>query len=151
MWSVSHGAPSSLLIPWSVLGQSNHSPLVEIMSNTMMHCVYTGEAALQAEKWTYLRLVSTRPIAHSGRFVCIQNCVGEFGMDTGQPMVTSNVVSNHLSDHHKAYYTYNEMYIQMYNAVCHMETWQNFIGNRTYHFCYQKDCFRSMSVSVPLF
>ena len=38
-------------------------------------------------------LVTTRPIAHSGQFVCIQNCVGEFGTDTGQPLVTSNVVS----------------------------------------------------------
>ena len=45
-------------------------------------------------------LVTTRPIAHSGGFVCIPNCVGEFGTDTGQPLVTSNVVSNHLSDHH---------------------------------------------------
>ena len=71
-------------------------------------------------------LVSTRPIAHSGQFVCIRNCVGEFDTDTGQPLVTSNVVSNHLSDHHKAYYTYIEMYIQMYNAMCHMNTRQNF-------------------------
>ena len=57
-------------------------------------------------------LVTTRPIAHSGWFVCIGNCVGEFRTDTGQPLVTSNVMSNHLSDHHKAYYTYTEMYIQ---------------------------------------
>ena len=71
-------------------------------------------------------LVTTRPIAHSGGFVCIPNCVGEFGTDTGHPLVTSNVVSNHLSDHHKAYYTYIEMYIQMYNAMCHMDTRQNF-------------------------
>ena len=34
-------------------------------------------------------LVTARPIAHSGRFVCIPNCVGEFGMDTGQPLVTT--------------------------------------------------------------
>ena len=49
-------------------------------------------------------------------------------MDTGQPLVTSNVVSNCLSDHNKAYYTYIEMYIQnlMYNAMCNMDTWQNF-------------------------
>ena len=73
-------------------------------------------------------LVNTRPIAHSGRFVCIRNCVGEFGTDTaaGQPLVTSNVMSNHLSYHHKAYYTYIKMYIHMYNAMCHMDTWQNF-------------------------
>ena len=32
-------------------------------------------------------LVTTRSIAHSGRLVCIPNCVGEFGMDTGQPLV----------------------------------------------------------------
>ena len=51
-------------------------------------------------------LVITRPIAHSGRCVCIPNCVGEFVTDTGQPLVTSNMMSNHLSDHHKAYYTY---------------------------------------------
>ena len=69
-------------------------------------------------------LVTTRTIAHSGRFVCIPNCVGELGTDTGQPLVTSNVVSNHL--HHEAYYTHIEMYIQMYNAMCHMDTWQNF-------------------------
>ena len=67
-------------------------------------------------------LVTTRPIAHSRRFVCIPKCVGEFGMDTRHPLVTSNVVSNHVSDHHKAYYTYIEMYIQMYNVMCHMDT-----------------------------
>ena len=71
-------------------------------------------------------LVTTRPIAHSGRFGCIPNCVGEFGTDSEQPLVTSNVVSNHLSDNHKAYYTYIEMYIQVYNAMCHMDTWENF-------------------------
>ena len=71
-------------------------------------------------------LVTTRPIAHSGGFTCIPNCVGEFGTDTGQPLVTSNVMPNHLSDHHKAYYTYIEMYIQMYNAMRHMDTRQNF-------------------------
>ena len=27
-------------------------------------------------------LVTTRPIAHSGRFVCIRKCVDEFGTDT---------------------------------------------------------------------
>ena len=68
-------------------------------------------------------LVTTRPIAHPGRFACVIICVGEFGTDTGQPFVTSNVMSNHLSYHHKAYYTYIEMYIQMPNAMCHMDTW----------------------------
>ena len=57
-------------------------------------------------------LVTTRPIAHSGRFVYIPNCVGEIGMDTGQPLVTINVMSNPLSYHHKAYYTYIELYIK---------------------------------------
>ena len=61
-------------------------------------------------------LVTTRPTAHSRRFAWVANCVGEFGMDTGQPLVTSNVMSNHLSYHHRAYYTYIEIYIQMYNA-----------------------------------
>ena len=67
-------------------------------------------------------LVTTRPIEHLGRFVCIRNCVGEFDTDIGQPLVTSNVISNHLSYHQKVYYTYIEMYIQMYNAMCHMDT-----------------------------
>ena len=70
--------------------------------------------------------VTTRPIAHPGQFACIPNCVGEFGTGTGQPLVTRNVMSNHLSDHHKAYYTYIEMYIQMYSAMCHMDTSENF-------------------------
>ena len=49
-------------------------------------------------------LVAMRPIAHSRRFVCIQNGVGEFGTDTGQPLVTSQEISNCLGDHHKVYY-----------------------------------------------
>ena len=79
------------------------------------------------KNWHFL-LVTTRPIAHSGRFVCIRNCVGEFVTDTGQPLVTSNVISNHLSDHHKEYYTSIEMYIQKYMQyyTCHMDTWENF-------------------------
>ena len=77
-------------------------------------------------KMSIFVLVTTRPIANSGRFVCIRNCVGEFGTDTGQPLVNSNAMSNRLSYHHKAYYTYIEMYIHMYNAMCHMDTWQNF-------------------------
>ena len=71
-------------------------------------------------------LVTTRPIAHSRLFVYIPNCVGEFGTDTGHPLVTSNVMSNHLSYHHKAYYTYIELYIQMYTAMCHIDIRQNF-------------------------
>ena len=93
-------------------------------------------------------LVTTRPIAHSGRFVCIRNCVGEFVTDTGQPLVTSNVMSNHLSDHHKEYYTSIEMYIQMYNTMCHMTHGEIFISNKINHFCYQKDHISSRSVSV---
>ena len=57
-------------------------------------------------------LVTTRPIAHPGRFACIRNCVGEFGTDTGQPLVTSNVMSNHLSYHHKVYYNNNNIFFQ---------------------------------------
>ena len=48
-------------------------------------------------------LVTTRPMVHSGQFVFIPNCVGEFVTDSGQPLVTSNVMSNYLSDHHKVY------------------------------------------------
>ena len=87
-----------------------------------MHYEHIGEVVVTSIKIVILLLVTTRPIAHSERFVCICNYVGEFGTDTGQPLVTSNVMSNHLSYHHKAYYTYIEMYIQMYNAVCHMDT-----------------------------
>ena len=75
--------------------------------------MHTGEAVVTSMKIDVYLLVTTRPI---------RNCVGEFGMDTGQPLVTSNVMSNYLSYHHKAYYTYIEMYIQMYNAMCHMDT-----------------------------
>ena len=67
----------------------------------MMHYVHTEEAVVTNTKIDIILLVTTKPVAHSGRFVCIQNFVGEFGMDTGQPLVTSNVVSNCLSDHHK--------------------------------------------------
>ena len=91
-----------------------------------MYYWQTGEAVVRSKKIDIFLLVTTRPIAHSGRFVCIPNCVGEFGMDTGQPLVTSSGMSNHLSDHHKAYYTYIEMYIPMYNAMCHIVAWKNF-------------------------
>ena len=113
-------------------------PCIRIRS--MMHYVHTGEAVVTSIKIDIFLLVTTRPIAHSGRFGCIQNCVGEFGRDTGQPLVTINVVSNHLSDHHKAYYTksYIEMYIQMYNAMCHMGTWQNFHQQQNLSFLLSK-------------
>ena len=68
----------------------------------MMHYVVTSI------KIDIFMFVTTRPIAHSGQFVCIRNCVREFSTDTGQSLVTSNVMPNHLSDHHKAYYTYIE-------------------------------------------
>ena len=87
----------------------------------MMHYVHTGEAVVTSIKIDNFLLVTMRPIAHSGWLVCIRNCVCEFGMDTGQPLVTSNVMSNHLSDHYKAYYTYIEMYTQMCNAMFHMD------------------------------
>ena len=93
-----------------------------ILIRSMMHYVHTGEAMVTSIKIDIFFLVTTRPIAHSGGFVCIPNCVGEFGTDTGQLLVTSSVMSNHLSYHHKAHYTYIEMYIQMYNAMCHMDT-----------------------------
>ena len=91
-----------------------------------MHYVHTGEVVVTSIKIDIFLLVTTRPIAHSGRFVCIRNCVGEFVTDIGQPLVTSNMISNHLRDHHKEYYTSIEMYIQMYNNMCHMDTWGNF-------------------------
>ena len=91
-----------------------------------MHYMHTGEVVVTSIKIDIFLLVTTRPIAHSGQFVCIRNCVGEFITDTGQPLVTSNVISNHLSDHHKEYYNSIEMYIQMYNNMCHMDTWGNF-------------------------
>ena len=62
----------------------------------MMHYVHTGEAVVTSIKIDILWLVTTRPIAHSGRFVCIPNCVGEFGTDTGQSLVTSNEKSTFL-------------------------------------------------------
>ena len=83
-------------------------------------------------------LVTTRPMAHSRRFVCIPKCVGEFGTDSGQPLVTSNVMSNHLSDLHNVYYTYIKMYIQMYNAMCHMDTWKNFHQQQNLSFLFSK-------------
>ena len=104
----------------------------------MMHYVHIGEAVVTSIKIDIILLVTTRPIAHSGRFVCIQSCSGEFATDSGQPLVTSNMVSNHLSDHHKAYYTYIEMYIKMYNAMCHMDTSENFHQQQNLSFLLSK-------------
>ena len=79
-----------------------------ICIRSMMHYVHTGEVVVTSIKIDIFWLVTTRPIAHPGRFACVRNCVGEFGTDTGQPLVTSNVMSNHLSYHHNTYYTYIE-------------------------------------------
>ena len=106
-------------------------PCIRIRS--MMHYVHTREAVVTSIKVVIFLLVTTRPIAHSGRFVCIWNCVCEFGMDTGQPLVTSNVMSNHLSYHHKAYYTYIEM---SYKCIMLCAIWTPeiiLISNKTYH------------------
>ena len=82
-------------------------PCIRIRS--MMHYVHTGEVVVTNIKMDNFWLVTTRPIAHPGRFVCIRNCVGEFVTGTGHPLVTNNVMSNHLSYHHKAYYAHIEM------------------------------------------
>ena len=60
--------------------------------------------------------------------MCIRNYTGVFGMDTGEPLVTSNRMGNYLRDHHKAYYTYIEMYIQymQYYIMCHTDIRGNF-------------------------
>ena len=121
-------------------------PCIRIRS--MMHYVHTGEVVVTSIKIDIFWLVTTRPIAHPGRFACIPNCVGEFGTDTGQPLVTSNLMLNHLSYHYKAYYTHIEMYIQCI-VLCTIWTAERiFISNKTYHFCYQKDCIGSRSVSM---
>ena len=49
----------------------------------MMHYLCTGEAVVTRIKLDNFVLVTTRPIAHLGQRVCIPDCVGEFGMDTG--------------------------------------------------------------------
>ena len=72
----------------------------------MMHYVHTGEVVVTSQKIDIFLLVTTRLIAHSGQCEFLPNCIGEFGMDTGQPLVTSKEMSNYLRDHHKAYYTY---------------------------------------------
>ena len=55
-----------------------------------MQYLHTGEAVVTSTKIDIFWLVTTRPIAHSGQFVCIRNCIGEFGRDTGQLLVTTN-------------------------------------------------------------
>ena len=89
-----------------------------ICIRSMMHYVHTGEVVVTSIKIDIFWFVTTRPIAHPGRFACIRNCVGDFGTDTGQPLVTSNVMSNHLSYHHKAYYyNNNNNFFSMYGRV----------------------------------
>ena len=56
-------------------------PCIGIRS--MMHYVHTGEVVVTSIKIDIFVLVTTRTIAHSGHFICIPNCVGEFGTDTG--------------------------------------------------------------------
>ena len=104
----------------------------------MMHYVHTGEVMVTSINIDIILLVTTRLISHSERFVCFRNCVDEFGMDTGQPLVTSNMMSNHLSDHHKVYYTYIEMYILVYNVMCHMDTLENFHHQQNLSFLLSK-------------
>ena len=53
-----------------------------IRIGAMMHHLCTEEAVVTRIKLDIFVLV-TRPIAHSGRCVCLRNCIGEFGMDTG--------------------------------------------------------------------
>ena len=55
-----------------------------------MHYMHTGEAVVTSKKMSIFMLVTTRLIAHLRRFGCIPNYVGEFGIDTGQPLITSN-------------------------------------------------------------
>ena len=111
-------------------------PCIRIRS--MMHYVHIGEVVVTSIKFDIFWLVTTRPIAHPGRFACIPNCVGEFTTDTGLPLVTSNLMSNHLSYHHKAYYTYIEMYIQKYCTMCHMDTSENFHQQQNLSFLLSK-------------
>ena len=109
-------------------------PCIRIRS--MMHYVHTGEVVVTSIKIDIFWLVTTRPIAHPRRFAYIPNCVGEFGTGTGQPLVTSNVMSNHLSYHHKAYYTYIEITYKCIMLCAILTPDRIFISNETYHFCY---------------
>ena len=54
----------------------------------MMHHMHTEEAVVTSGKINISLLVTTRLIAHSGQSEFFY-CVGEFGMHTGQPLVTS--------------------------------------------------------------
>ena len=50
-----------------------------------MHDVHTGEAVVTSDKIDIFWACHHGPIAHLGGCVCIRNCVGEFGIDAGQP------------------------------------------------------------------
>ena len=63
-------------------------PCIRIRS--MMHYVHTGESVVTSIKIDISMLVTTRPIAHSGQIVYMQKYVGEFGVDKGQLLVTTN-------------------------------------------------------------
>ena len=56
-----------------------------IRIGAMMHLVHTGEAMVTSQKIDIFLLVNTRLIVHSGQCEFLPNCIGEFGMDTGQP------------------------------------------------------------------
>ena len=71
-----------------------------IRIGAMMNHLCTGEAVVTRMKLDIFVLVTTRPIAHSGQFVCISNCVDKLGMDTGQTWVISKGMCNNLSDRH---------------------------------------------------
>ena len=68
-----------------------------------MHHVHTGEAVVTRQKIDIILLVTRRLIAHSGQSEFFRNCVGEFGMDTGYPLVTSKQMSNCSGEHIKGY------------------------------------------------
>ena len=61
-----------------------------ICIRSMMHYVHTGEAVVTSKNIDIFLLVTTRPIEHSGQFVCIPDCVGEIGTDSGHPLVATN-------------------------------------------------------------
>ena len=51
----------------------------------MMHHVHTGEAVVTTQNVDIFWLVTTRLTTHSGQAECVQNSVGEFGMELGSP------------------------------------------------------------------
>ena len=110
----------------------------------MMHHVYTGKAVVTTQKIDIFLLVTTRLIAHSGQSGCFRNCVGELGMDTRYPMVTSKEISNCLGDHPRRNTLINQSIYKVYILVIG----GNFGRHQNACFCYQKVATRSRSVSV---